>query len=169
MRSFVTNIVQPGVWFAGLIGTLAQVALGFANQQNIGGLADVMSSYGLSGYLVSGGLVAALTGLFYTLTTWTSGATLAAGAGAVAGGISGALGMALNQSFGISPLAENAQPLIDFAAVGTTLMSFMGGAPANAPMFDVFGLAQVFGATGAGGGIGAWLGRRMMGRRAPAH
>jgi hypothetical protein len=170
MRRFLLNVVQPGVLLAGLIGTLAQVALGFANQQNIGGLADMMASYGLSGYLVSGSLVAALTGLFYTLTTATSGATAAAGGGAVAGGISGALGTAFNQWFGIAPIAAGAQPLINFAAVGATIMSFLGGAPASEPMFDVFSLAQVFGATAVGGGVGAWVGRRLVGRRrAPAH
>lgn len=170
MRRFLRNVVQPGVWFAGLIGTVLQVGLGFANQNNIGGLADMMGSYGLSGQLASGGLVAALTGLFYTLTTWTSGTTVAAGGGAVAGGISGALGTAINQALGIAPIAAGSLPLINFAAVWATLLSFLGGAAATAPMFDIWGLSQVFGATAVGGGIGAWVGRRVVGRRAePAH
>ena len=84
MSRFLNLLAQPGVLRAGLIGTLLQVVLGFANSRNIGGIADTIGQYGLSGQLTSGGLVAALTGLFYAVTTRTSGQTVAAGAGAVA-------------------------------------------------------------------------------------
>ncbi len=173
MSRFLSLLAQPGVLRAGLIGTLLQVALGFANSQNIGGIADTIGRYGLSGQLTSGGLVAALTGLFYAVTTRTTGQTIATGAGAAAGGISGALGTSLSQALSIVPVAAGAMPLINFSAVGASLLSLahLSGTAASAtgdPMFDTVALAQVFGSTAAGGGIGAWLGRSVSGRRSPA-
>ena len=81
-------LVQPGVVTTGLIGTAMQVGLGVANNANLGGIADTIANYGLSGQLASGGLIAAVTGLIYSFTQRRTGQAIATGAGGVAGGIS---------------------------------------------------------------------------------
>ncbi|NWH09482.1 MAG: hypothetical protein HXY22_12720 [Alphaproteobacteria bacterium] len=171
MWSFLINLIRPGVLSAGLWGTAAQVALGFAHQQNLYGVADTISSYGLAGGLASGGLVAALTGLFYSFTPRATGQALATGAGATAGAISGTLGTGINQALGLTPLAEGATPIFDFAAMGAAISALTGTADPGTPvpgifeMADVFTVGQVFGTTAAGGGVGAFLGRMLVGKR----
>ena len=170
-------LMQPGVIMTGLLGTLMQLVLGVANNLNIGGIADTIAHYGLSGQLTSGGLVAAVTGLFYSLTERISGHTVATGAGAAAGGISGALGTGLSQALGITPLAAGATPLINFSMLIPALLAFIGlsdpaatteatHAVAAAPAaFDTTALTQVFATTAAGGGAGALLGRFVTGHQ----
>ena len=169
-------LMQPGVIMAGLIGTFMQVALSIANNFNIAGIADIITKYGLSAHLASGGLIAALTGLFYSLTERVSGHTVATGSGAAAGGVSGTLGLALSQTLGITPLAAGALPIINFAMLGTFLASLVGlvepltataatGAAATAATFDLTALTQVFATTAAGGGAGALLGRFVTGQQ----
>jgi hypothetical protein len=170
-------LMQPGVIMAGLIGTFMQVALSIANNFNIAGVADIITKYGLSAHLASGGLIAALTGLFYSLTERVSGHTVATGSGAAAGGVSGTLGLALSQTLGITPLAAGAVPIINFAMLGTLLASLVGfvepstataatGAAATAPAaVDLTALSQVFATTAAGGGAGALLGRFVTGQQ----
>jgi hypothetical protein len=140
-----------------------------ANLYNIGGIGETIDGYGLGGYLASGGLVAALTGLIYSFTQRRGTRFASAGAGGFAGGISGALGTGLNQAFGITPLDPGATPLIDFSAIGAGLMSLIGvggaGGPGLSEMFDLTALGQVFATTAAGGGVGAFLGRSVAGRR----
>jgi hypothetical protein len=90
--------------------------------------------------------------------------TVAAGAGAVAGGISGTLGTALTQAFGWTKVVAGTTPLVNFTALGTSIMSLVGLAEASAePLYDPATLAQVFASTAAGGGIGAMLGRFAFG------
>lgn len=171
-------LMQPGVIMAGLIGTFMQVVLGVANNFNIAGLGDLIAHYGLSAHLTSGGLIAALTGLFYSLTERVSGHTVATGSGAAAGGVSGTLGLALSQALGITPLAAGAAPIINFTMLGTLLATYIGmvepsaatataaGAAATAPTaFDSVALTQVFATTAAGGGAGALLGRFVTGQQ----
>lgn len=164
-------LIQPGVVSTGLMGTALQVGLALANTFNVAGAADMIASYGLNGQLASGGLIATLTGIYYSLTRRGTGRAVATGAGAVAGGISGTLGTALTQTFGWTEVAEGAAPLLNFSAIVAALT---GGAdpslPAE-PMYDPALLTQVFGSTAAGGGIGALLGRFVFGgggRRAHA-
>jgi hypothetical protein len=164
MYRYIFYLVQPGVVSTGLLGTALQVGIAFANTFNIAGAADAISDYGLSGQLASGGLIAALTGAYYSLTRRRVSRTVAAGAGAVAGGISGTLGTALTQAFGWTQIVEGTTPVIDFTALGASLMSLVGFAEASAqPLYDPATLAQVFASTAAGGGIGAMLGRFAFG------
>ncbi|MBI1213990.1 MAG: hypothetical protein GC190_21215 [Alphaproteobacteria bacterium] len=170
-------LMQPGVIMAGLIGTFMQVALGVANNFNIAGLGDLITHYGLSAHLASGGLVAALTGLFYSLTERVSGHTVATGSGAAAGGVSGTLGLALSQTLGITPVAAGATPIINFAMLPALVASLMGyveptaasaaahTAAAAPAAFDTTALAQVFTMTAAGGGAGAFVGRLFTGHQ----
>jgi hypothetical protein len=167
-------LMQPGVIMAGLIGTFMQLVLGVANNFNIAGVGDLVAQYGLSAHLASGGLIAALTGLFYSLTERVSGHTVATGSGAAAGGVSGTLGLAFSQALGITPVAAGAMPVINFAMLGTMLASLIGlveptaaataGAAAT-PAFDTMALTQVFATTAAGGGAGAFLGRFVTGQQ----
>jgi hypothetical protein len=179
--------MQPGVIMAGLIGTLLQVVLSVANNINLAGVGDIITHYGLSAHLASGGLIAALTGLFYSLTERVTGHTVATGSGAAAGGVSGTLGLALSQALGITPVAAGALPIINFTMLGALLASYIGlveptaataaaGAAAATPAFDTTALTQVFATTAAGGGAGALLGRFVTGaqtrrasRRSPSH
>ena len=168
MYRFLYYLIQPGVVSTGLIGTALQVGLAFANSMNVGGAADVIADYGLGGQLASGGLIAALTGAYYSLTQRTSGRAVATGAGAVAGGISGTLGTSITQAFGWTQVAAGSAPLLNFAAIWTALMGLAGSGdpslpPGSAPMFDPEMLTQVFGSTAAGGGLGALLGRFVFG------
>lgn len=171
MLRYVQYLIQPGVISTGLMGTILQVGLAFANTMNIGGAADMLTNYGLSAQLASGGLIAALTGAYYSMTQRKTASTMATGAGAVAGGISGTLGTAITQAIGWTPLAEGTTQIIDFTALATTFMGLIGMADASTvttPMFDPMVLSQVFGSTAAGGGIGALLGRFMFGEEKPA-
>jgi len=167
MYRYLYYLIQPGVVSTGLMGTALQVAVAFANSFNIAGAADAISEYGLGGQLASGGLVAALTGAYYSLTQRKVTQTVAAGAGAVAGGISGTLGTAVTQALGWTEVAAGTTPLIDFAALGGTFLSLVGMAepPAATPMFDAVALTQVFGSTAVGGGIGAMLAAALPGRK----
>lgn len=170
MYRYLHYFLQPGVVSTGLMGTALQVGISFANSLNIAGAADLISQYGLNGQLASGGMIAALTGAYYTFTQRKVTQTVAAGAGAVAGGISGTLGTAITQAFGWSEVAAGTTPLIDFAALATAFMSLVGmadpAAPAAAaPMLDTVALTQVFGSTAIGGGIGAMLGKMLVGER----
>jgi len=172
-----STLLQPGVLTTGLLGTLLQLALGIASNLNIAGVADTITHYGLSAQLTSGGLVAAFTGLFYSLTERISGHTVATGAGAAAGGISGTLGTGLSQALGITPLAAGATPLINFSMLLPALLTYLGlsdpavtgaatdAAHAVAPAFDTTALTQVFATTAAGGGAGALLGRFVTGHQ----
>src|SRR6185369_2238406 len=171
-RTLYAYLMQPGVIMTGLIGTLLQLTLSVANNFNIAGVGDAITHYGLSGHLASGGLVAALTGLFYSLTERISGHTVITGAGAAAGGVSGTLGLALSQALGITPIAAGAVPIINFAMLGTAIAAFLGvveptvagTAPAAASAaFDSMALSQVFATTAAGGGAGALVGRFVTG------
>src|SRR5262249_36975621 len=114
MYRYLYYLLQPGVVSTGLMGTALQVGITFANTFNVAGAADTIAQYGLSGQLASGGLIAALTGAYYTLTQRKISKTVAGSAGAVAGGISGTLGTAITQAVGWTALAEGATPLIDF-------------------------------------------------------
>jgi hypothetical protein len=172
-RTLYAYLMQPGVIMTGLLGTLLQVVLSVANNLNIAGVGDTIAHYGLSAHLASGGLIAALTGLFYSLTERISGHTVATGAGAAAGGVSGTLGLALSQALGITPLAAGAMPIINFAMLGTLIATYVGmlepaaaGAAATAPAaIDTTALTQVFATTAAGGGAGALLGRFVTGHQ----
>jgi hypothetical protein len=181
-------LMQPGVITAGLIGTLLQIVLSVANNFNLAGIGDIITHYGLGAHLASGGLIAALTGLFYSLTERVTGHTVATGSGAAAGGVSGTLGLALSQALGITPVAAGALPIINFTMLGALLASYIGlvepttattaagAAAAATPTFDMTALTQVFATTAAGGGAGAFLGRFVTGaqtrraaRRSPSH
>lgn len=168
MQRILYYLVQPGVVSTGLMGTALQVALAFVSSFNIAGAADLIAQYGMSGQLASGGLIAALTGGYYSLTQRKTGRAVATGAGAVAGGISGTLGTALTQAFGLTQVAEGAAPLLNFSAIWAALMGAATSGDPSLPagsdaMFDPALLTQVFGSTAAGGGIGALLGRFVFG------
>lgn len=168
MQRFLYYLVQPGVLSTGLIGTALQVGLTFASTMNLAGIADAIADYGLSGQLASGGLIAALTGAYYSLTQRSSGRAVATGAGAVAGGISGTLGTAITQSLGWTQVAAGGAPLLNFTAIWAALMGLVGSGdpslpPGSEPMFDPNTLTQIFGSTAVGGGIGALLGRFVFG------
>jgi hypothetical protein len=170
MLRFFSYLLQPGVILTGLIGTALQVVLGFANLYNIGGIGDTIHGYGLTGYLGSGGLVAAITGLIYAMSQRRGTRFGSAGAGGFAGGISGSLGTGLNEAFGITPLQPGVEPLIDFSAVGTGLLGLVGMGGPDAPtsldqLGDMTALRDVFAATAAGGGVGGFLGRSLFGAR----
>jgi hypothetical protein len=168
---YLYYLIQPGVVSTGLMGTALQVGIAFANSFNIAGAADAISEYGLSAQLASGGLIAALTGAYYSLTQRKISQTVASGAGAVAGGISGTLGTALTQAFGWTEVAAGTTPLLNFTAISTSLMSMVGMADASAvtgdPLFDTAALTQVFASTAVGGGIGAFLGNSVRGEKKP--
>ena len=166
MLRYLQYLVQPGVVSTGLMGTILQVGLAFANQMNIGGAADMITNYGLNGQLASGGLIAALVGAYYSMTQRKTAHATATGAGAVAGGISGTLGTAITQAMGWTPLAEGTTQIINFTALGTQFLSLIGMADASTvtdPAYDPMVLTQVFGSTAAGGGIGALIGRFIFG------
>lgn len=160
-------LIQPGVVSTGLIGTALQVGLALANTFNIAGAADMIADYGLNGQLASGGLIAALTGIYYSVTQRRTGRAVATGAGAVAGGISGTLGTAITQALGWTEVADGAAPLLNFSAIMTALSGLVGGTAdpsvAADPMFNPETLTTVFGSTAAGGGIGALLARFLVG------
>lgn len=168
----LSYLLQPGVLLTVVIGTAMQIVLAFANAHNVAGLADTISHYGLSGQVASGGLVAALTGLFYSLSQHNSGQAVTAAAGAAAGGLSGTFGASFSQVLGITPIAAGAAPIINWSAIGAALASIVGMGGADAPhfglaqMFELATITQVFGATALAGGIGAWAGRRINRRRA---
>ena len=124
MYKYLHYLIQPGVVSTGLMGTALQVGIAFANSFNVAGAADMISQYGLNGQLTSGGLIAALTGAYYSITQRKVGHTVAAGAGAVAGGISGTLGTAVTQALGWTAVAEGTTPLLNFTAITTALMSW---------------------------------------------
>jgi hypothetical protein len=168
MLRYLQYLIQPGVVSTGLMGTILQIGLAFANTMNVGGAADMIANYGLNGQLASGGLIAALTGAYYAMTQRKTASTTATGAGAVAGGISGTLGTAITQAMGWTPLAEGTTQVLNFSALATQFMGLIGMADAAtvaaaAPMYDPAMLTQVFGSTAAGGGIGALLGRTVFG------
>lgn len=174
MYKYLYYLVQPGVISTGLMGTAMQIGLAFANSFNVGGAADAISQYGLSGQLTSGGLIAALTGAYYSLSQRKVAHAVAAGAGAVAGGISGTLGTAVTQALGWTAVAAGTTPLLNFTAIMTALMATVGAADASAAtgaeqMFDAAALTQVFGSTAVGGGIGAFLGTALWGKKKAAH
>jgi len=182
-------LLQPGVIWTGLLGTALQLVLGVANNFNIAGVGDMITHYGLAAHLTSGGLIAVLTGLFYSMTERGSGHTVATGAGAAAGGVSGTLGLALSQAFGITPVAAGAAPVINFTMLGTLLASLVGmidpaattttaaATTATLAAVDTLALTQIFTMTAAGGGVGALVGRFFTGhqtrratrRRRPSH
>lgn len=168
MSRFLYLLIQPGVVSTGLMGTALQIGLAFANSMNIAGIADMIADYGLSGQLTSGGLIAALTGMYYSFTQRKTARAIAASAGAVAGGISGTLGTAITQALGWTVVAEGTTSLLNFSAIATALMGLVSTgdpslAPGSEPMFDPATLAQVFGTTAAGGGVGAFLARLVAG------
>jgi hypothetical protein len=165
MLRYIMYLFQPGVVSTGLMGTLLQVGLAFANTMNVGGAADMIANYGLNGQLASGGLIAALTGAYYSMTQRKTASAMATGAGAVAGGISGTLGTAITQAIGWTAVPEGATQIVNFTALATQMMAMVGMADASTitdPMYDPNVLTQVFGTTAAGGGIGALLGRFMF-------
>lgn len=168
MARFLYLLIQPGVVSTGLMGTFLQVALAFANSMNIAGVADMITNYGLSGQLTSGGLIAALTGMYYSVTQRKTAHAVAASAGAVAGGISGTLGTAVTQALGWTAVAEGTSPLLNFSAIIASLTGAVTTGdpslpPGTEPMFDPATLAQVFATTAAGGGVGALLTRFVPG------
>jgi hypothetical protein len=166
MLRYVMYLFQPGVISTGLMGTILQVGLAFANTMNVGGAADMIATYGLNGQLASGGLIAALTGAYYSMTQRKTASAMATGAGAVAGGISGTLGTAITQAIGWTAIPEGATQLVNFTALATQMLGLVGMADASTitdPMVDPNVMTQVFGTTAAGGGIGALLGRTMFG------
>jgi hypothetical protein len=156
------------------MGTALQIGMAFANTMNIGGVADAISTYGLSGQLASGGLIAALTGMYYSVTERKTGQAIAAGAGAVAGGISGTLGTAVTQALGWTAVEAGTTSLLNFTAIMTAIMGAVTTGdpslpPGSEPMYDPATLAQVFGSTAAGGGIGAFASRILVGGGSKAH
>lgn len=166
MLRYVMYLVQPGVISTGLMGTILQVGLAFANTMNVAGAADMITQYGLNGQLASGGLIAALTGAYYSMTQRKTASAMATGAGAVAGGISGTLGTAITQAIGWTAIPEGATQIVNFTSMATQFLAMLGMADASTvtdPMIDSTVLTQVFGSTAAGGGIGALLGRTMFG------
>lgn len=168
MTRLLYLLIQPGVISTGLMGTALQIGLAFANSMNIAGVADMITNYGLSGQLTSGGLIAALTGMYYSVTQRKTAQTIAAGAGAVAGGISGTLGTAVTQALGWTAVAEGTSPLLNFTAIFASLTGALTTGdpslpPGTEPMFDPTTLAQVFGTTAAGGGLGAFMTRFVTG------
>ena len=168
MTRILYLMVQPGVISTGLLGMLMQIGLAFANSFNIAGIADTLTNYGLSGQLASGGLIAALTGFYYSITQTRTGHAIAASAGAVAGGISGTLGTAVTQALGWTAVAAGTTPLLNFTAIMTALTGAVTTGdpslpPGSEPMFDPTVLAQFFGTTAVGGGVGAMLTRAMTG------
>jgi hypothetical protein len=166
MLRYVMYLFQPGVVSTGLMGTILQVGLAFANTMNVAGAADMITQYGLNGQLASGGLIAALTGAYYSMTQRKTASAMATGAGAVAGGISGTLGTAITQAIGWTAIPEGATQLVNFTALATQMLGLVGMADATTvtdPMFDPNVMTQVFGTTAAGGGLGALLGRFMFG------
>ncbi len=170
MARFLYLLIQPGVISTGLMGTLLQVGLAFANSFNVAGVADAIMNYGLSGQLASGGLIAALTGMYYSVTQRKTGQAVAAGAGAVAGGISGTLGTAITQALGWTAVAEGTTPLLNFTAIMTAITGAVTTGdpslpPGSEPMFDPATLTQVFGTTAAGGGVGAFIARMVAGEK----
>jgi ABC-type uncharacterized transport system permease subunit len=175
MARILYLLIQPGVISTGLMGTLLQVGLAFANSFNVAGVADMIMNYGLSGQLASGGLIAALTGMYYSFTQRKTGQAVAASAGAVAGGISGTLGSAITQALGWTAVAEGTTPLLNFTAIMTALTGALTTGdpslpPGSEPMFDPATLTQVFGTTAAGGGIGAFVARMLAGdKRRTSH
>ncbi|MFN8948810.1 MAG: hypothetical protein ACK5YG_14020 [Alphaproteobacteria bacterium] len=167
MARFLYLLIQPGVISTGLLGTILQVGLAYANSFNVAGVADLIMSYGLSGQLASGGLIAALIGMYYSVTRRGRSQTTAAGAGAVAGGISGTLGTSITQALGWTEIAAGTTPLLNFTAIATALTGAVTTGdpslpPGSEPMFDPVALSQVFGTTAAGGGIGAMLVRGLL-------
>jgi len=171
MTRILYLLTQPGVISTGLLGTLLQVGLAFANSFNVAGIEDVITSYGLSGQLASGGLIAALTGMYYSVTRRGNSQAVAAGAGAVAGGISGTLGTSITQALGWTAVTEGTTPLLNFTAITTALTGALTTGdpslpPGSEPMFDPLALSQVFGTTAAGGGIGAMIMRGLVSRKA---
>ena len=170
MYRYLYYLIQPGVVATGLMGTALQIGLAFANSFNVAGAADMISQYGLSGQLTSGGLIAALTGAYYSMRERKVGHAVAAGAGAVAGGISGTLGTAVTQALGWTAVAAGTVPLLTFPAITTALMAAVGAADPSATagteqMYDLAALAQVFGSTAIGGGVGAAFGTSMWGKK----
>jgi hypothetical protein len=166
MLRYIMYLFQPGVVSTGLMGTVLQVGLAFANTMNIGGAADMIMQYGLNGQLASGGLIAALTGAYYSMTQRKTASAMATGAGAVAGGISGTLGTAITQAIGWTAIPEGATQLINFSSMATQFLAMLGMADATTvtdPMLDPTVMTQVFGTTAAGGGLGALLGRTVFG------
>jgi hypothetical protein len=175
MYRILYYLIQPGVLTTGLMGTLFQVGITFLSNNNVAGAADALASYGLSGQLASGGLIAALTGAYYSLTQRKTGRAVAAGAGAVAGGISGTLGTGITQALGWTAVAEGAAPILNFTAIATALTGMVGmNDPAVVPpgteqLFNQDTLTQVFASTAAGGGIGAFLARFVAGPKSRFH
>jgi hypothetical protein len=167
MARFLYLLIRPGVISTGLLGTILQVGLAYANSFNVAGVADLIMSYGLSGQLASGGLIAALIGMYHSVTRRGGSQATAAGAGAVAGGISGTLGTSITQALGWTAIAEGTNPLLNFTAIATALTGAVTTGdsslpPGSGPMFDPVALSQVFGTTAAGGGIGAMLVRGLV-------
>jgi hypothetical protein len=170
MVRLVYLLTRPGVVSTGLMGTLLQVALAFANSFNIAGVADMIMKYGMGGQLASGGLIAALTGIYYSATQRRTSQAVAMSAGAVAGGISGTLGTAITQALGWTPVAEGTTQLVN---IGAIVSAITGAAASGDPallsstdaMFDPVALSQVFGSTALGGGVGAMLARAVVGGR----
>lgn len=171
MTRILYLLLQPGVVSTGLLGMVLQVGLAYANTMNIAGVADTIASYGLGGQLASGGLIAALTGMYYSLTRRGNSKATAAGAGAVAGGISGTLGTSITQYLGWTEIVEGTTPILNFPAILTALTGAITTGdpslpPGSEPMFDPVALSQVFGSTAAGGGIGAMLVRSLVSGKA---
>jgi hypothetical protein len=170
MRIF-SYLFHPGVLLTAALGTLLQIALAYANANNLAGIADTIASYGLSGQVASGGLVAALTGLFYSLSQHNTGQAATTAAGAAAGGLSGTLGASLSQVLGITPLAAGAAPIINWSLIGAAIASLTGTAGPDTQhigfgeVFELATIGWVFATTAVGGGIGAWIGRRINRRR----
>ena len=168
MARILYLLIQPGVISTGLMGTALQIGLAFANSMNIAGVADMLMNYGLSGQLASGGLIAALTGMYYSFTQRKTGHAVAAGAGAAAGGISGTLGTAITQALGWTAVTAGTTPLLNFTAIFTALSGVLTSGdpslpPGSEPMFDPATLSQVLGSTAAGGGLGAFIARTLVG------
>src|SRR6185503_13781198 len=167
----LSYLFHPGVLLTAVIGTLLQIGLAFVNANNVAGIADTIASYGLSGQVASGGLVAALTGLFYSLSQHNTGQAATTAAGAAAGGLSGTLGASLSQVLGITPLAAGAAPIINWSLIGAPIASLIGMAGADTPhvglgqIFELAMITQVFATTAVGGAVGAWIGRRINRRR----
>ena len=168
MLRYLQYFIQPGVVSTGLMGTILQIGLAFANTANIGGAADMISKYGLNGQLASGGLIAALVGAYYSMTQRKTASAMATGAGAAAGGISGTLGTAITQAIGLTAVPEGTSQIINFTTLATQLLAMVGMADASTvtdPSYDASALTQMFGTTAMGGGLGALLGRFMFGQQ----
>ena len=82
--------------------------------------------------------------------------------------LSGTLGTAITQALGWTAVASGTTPLLNFTAIFAALSGALTSGdpslpPGSEPMFDPATLSQVFATTAAGGGLGAFVARSLVG------